>query len=92
MSTSGKKKWPVIVAVVFLAVFVIAMVISTSTSAKYHVEVCMAFNGGKRCKNGAASTKEEAQRIATESACSDLGAGGFSNCRNVNPVSVKWQQ
>lgn len=91
MSTSGKKKWPVIIAVVFLAVFVIAMVISTSTTAKYHVEVCMAFNGGKTCRNGAASTKEEAQRIATEAACSDLGAGGFSNCRDLKPVSVTWK-
>ena len=91
MSTSGKKKWPVILGVVFVVAFVIAMVLSTSTTAKYHVQVCMAFNGGKLCRNGAASTQQEAQRIATDLACSDLGAGGFSNCRNVEPSRVTWK-
>lgn len=87
----AKRKWPVIAGVIFIAGFVAAMILSTSTTAKFHCEVCMAFNGGTICRNGAASTQMEAQRIATESACSDLGAGGFSPCRNTNPVSVKWK-
>ena len=88
---SIKRKWPVIAGAIFIAGFIVAMIFSTSTEAKFHCEVCMAFNGGTVCRNGAASTKQEAQRIATESACSDLGAGGFSNCRNLVPVSLKWK-
>ena len=86
-----KRKWPVIAGVLFIAGLFAAMIWSTSSTPKFHCEVCMAFNGGTVCKNGAASTKEEAQRIATESACSDLGAGGFSNCRNLTPASLKWK-
>ncbi len=88
---NSKKKWPVIAGIVFIVGFIAAMMLSTSTEAKYHCEICIAFNGATVCRNGAASTKQEAQRIATESACSDLGAGGFSNCRNTNPVSLKWK-
>ena len=88
----AKKKWPVIAGIVFIAGFVAAMIWSTSTTAKFHCEVCMAFNGRTVCRNGAASTEQEAQRIGTDLACSDLGAGGFSNCKNVEPLSVKWKQ
>jgi len=87
-----KMKWPVIAGVVFVLGFIAAMVISTSGTAKFHCEVCMNFNGGTVCLNGAAATREEAQRIATDLACSDLGAGGFSNCKNVQPTSVQWKQ
>ena len=87
-----KKKWPVIIGVIFIAVVVAAMVFSTSTTAKFHCEVCMAFNGRTVCRNGAASTQQEAQRIGTDLACSDLGAGGFSPCAHNEPVSVKWKQ
>jgi hypothetical protein len=85
-----KKKWPVIAGVVFIVGFIVAMMLTTSTTAQFHCTVCMAFGGGKVCRNGGASTRQEAQRIATDLACSDLGAGGFSNCKNVDPVSVKW--
>lgn len=81
-----------IAGVIFIVGFIAAMVFSTSSEAQFHCEICIAFNGGTVCRNGAASTRQEAQRIATESACSDLGAGGFSNCRNTVPVSVKWKQ
>jgi hypothetical protein len=87
-----KRKWPVIAGLVFILGFIAAMAISTSGTAKFHCEVCMNFNGGTVCRNGAASTQAEAQRIATDLACTDLGAGGFSNCKNVVPASVKWKQ
>jgi hypothetical protein len=91
MATS-KKKWPLIAGLVFILGFIAAMALSTSTTAKYHCEVCMAFNGRTVCRNGAASTQTEAQRIATDLSCSDLGAGGFSPCARNEPVSVKWKQ
>jgi hypothetical protein len=89
---AAKRKWPVIAGIVFIVAVVAAMVLSTSSVAQYQCEVCMTFNGGTVCKNGAASTKMEAQRIATESACSDLGAGGFSTCRDQNPTRLTWKQ
>jgi hypothetical protein len=87
-----KRKWPVIAGVIFIIGFVAAMFLTTTGTAKFRCEVCIAFNGQTICKNGAATTRQEAQRIATESACSDLGAGGFSQCRNTDPVSVKWKE
>ena len=89
--TKTKRKWPVIAGVVFIVGFIAAMVWSTSTTANFHCEVCMSFNGRTVCRNGAAATKLEAERIATDLACSDLGAGGFSQCPNTTPVSVKWR-
>jgi hypothetical protein len=85
------KKWPVVAGLIFIVGFIVAMLLTTSGESKYHCEVCMSFNGGTVCRNGGAPTKEEAQRIATEAACTDLGAGGFSNCRNLTPVSLKWK-
>jgi len=86
-----KRKWPVIAGVIFIAGLFAAMILSTLSTPKYHVEVCMAFNGGTVCRNAAAETQQDAQRKATDLACSDLGAGGFSPCPNLNPVSVKWK-
>ena len=88
---SAKKKWPVIAGVIFIAAFIVAMVWSTSTTAKFHCEVCIPFNGRTVCRNGAAESRQEAQRIATDLACSDLGASGFSNCKNVEPSRVTWK-
>jgi len=86
-----KKKWPIIAGAIFILGFIVAMALTTSTTAQYHCEVCMNFNGRTVCRNGAASTQREAQRIATDLACSDLGAGGFSQCPNLEPASVKWK-
>lgn len=87
----SRQKWPVIAGLIFIAGFIAAMLLSTSSQAKYRVEICMSFNGGTVCKSGAATTKEEAQRIATESACADLGAGGFSHCRDTAPTRLTWK-
>jgi hypothetical protein len=87
----SRKKWPVLAGLIFIVGFIVAMLLTTSGESKYHVEVCMSFNGGTACSNGGAPTKEEAQRIATETACTELGATGFSNCRNTVPASVKWK-
>ena len=86
-----KRKWPVIAGVVFIVGFVAAMILSTAGNANFHCEVCMAFNGRTACRSAAASTKMEAQRNATELACSDLGGSGLSPCRNGAPVSLTWK-
>ena len=48
---------------------------STFGNAKFKVEVCEGFNGRSICRNGAATTREEAQRIATVAACTDITSG-----------------
>lgn len=85
------RKLPVIAGVIFIVGFIIAMIVTTNGTAKFSCEVCMAFNGRTTCRSGAAATQQAAQRLATDLACSDLGAGGFSHCADQNPVSVKWK-
>ena len=87
-----KRKWPVIAGLIFIAGFIVAMILTTTGNAKYACEVCMAFNGRTTCRSAAAITKSEAQRNATELACSDLGGSGLSPCRNTVPVSLTWKQ
>jgi Leu/Phe-tRNA-protein transferase len=89
-----KGKGPVIAGVVFITAFLIAMAWTTLGNSQYKVEVCQGFGGRSVCKGGAATTKEEAQRIATVSACSDLTRGmtELIQCQNSTPVSVTWKQ
>jgi hypothetical protein len=87
--TQSKKKWPVIAGVIFILGFIAAMLLTTSGNAQFHCEVCLAFNGQTKCRTAGASAKDDAQRAATNAACSDLGIGGFE-CSSIQPVSVKW--
>ena len=88
-----KKKWPVIAGVIFIVGFVAVMIITSGGNSKYRCEVCMTFGGNTVCRNGAAVTQMEAQRIATEAACSDLTSGmnNLEQCRN-SPPKVTWKQ
>ncbi|HVW83974.1 MAG TPA: hypothetical protein VHB50_04815 [Bryobacteraceae bacterium] len=89
----SKHKWPVIAGIIFIVGFIAAMVLTSSGNAKYRCEVCMTFDGRTVCRNGAATTQMEAQRIATEGACSDLTSGmnNLEQCRN-SPAKVTWKQ
>ena len=92
MRGSGKK-WPVIAGIAFLVLFVAAMIYTSRGNAKFRCEVCMTFEGRTVCRNGAATTQTEAQRIATEAACSDLTSGmnNLEQCRTSVP-KVTWKQ
>jgi hypothetical protein len=88
----SKKKWPVILGAIFIIGFIAAMVITSGGNDKFKVEVCKTFDGRTACRNGAAATQMEAQRTATEMACSDLTSGmnNLEQCRN-SDAKVTWK-
>ena len=89
----SRKKWPVIAGIAFIVIFIAAMIYTSGGNGKFRCEVCMTFDGRTVCRNGAATTQTEAQRIATEGACSDLTSGmnNLEQCRN-SPPKVTWKQ
>jgi hypothetical protein len=88
----SKTKWPVILGAIFILGFIAAMVITSGGNDKFRCEVCKTFDGRTVCRNGAATTQMEAQRIATEEACSDLTSGmnNLEQCRN-SDAKVTWK-
>ena len=89
-----KVKWPVIAGILFIAGFIAAMLISTGGNAKYRCEVCVTFGGHTICRNGAATTQPEAERIARDEACTELSSGMTSlmQCQQSAPSRVTWRQ
>jgi hypothetical protein len=90
----SKRKWPVIAGVAFLLIFIAALVYTTGGNNKFRCEVCVTFEGRTVCRNGAAPTKEGAERIASDTACTDLSSGMTSlmQCQNNAPRKVTWKQ
>lgn len=75
---------------VFLAAITYVMMGSRQTK----VEVCMAFQGRTNCAVASASSREEAIRTATSTACA-LISGGVTDsiaCERSQPTSVKMIQ
>ncbi len=69
------KKGPVVAGILFFVLFLAAMAWSTFGNSSYKCEVCMTFNGQTVCRNGAGTNKENAERVARDSACTDLTHG-----------------
>ena len=92
--TKTKRKWPVIAGIAFITAFIAAMAYSTFGNAQYHCEVCITYNDRTLCRNGAATTKDQAERMATDSACTDLGSGmtQLMQCQNNAPRKITWKQ
>lgn len=90
----SKRKWPVIIGVAFIVIFVAAMAYSTLGNARYKCTVCITFNGRSLCRDGAATTKAEAERIAADGICTDLGRGmtEFLQCQQNAPRQVTWKR
>ena len=80
----SKTKWPVIAAVVFVIAVVAAIAFSTLGNAQVHCEVCVTFNGRTQCGNSASTSREQAERAATDLACNGLTAGmtELMQCQN----------
>jgi hypothetical protein len=89
----SKTKWPVIAGIAFIAIFIAAMAYSTLGNAQYRCQVCITFNGQTVCRDGAAASKEQAERAASDIACSDLTSGmtNLMQCGN-SPRQVTWKQ
>jgi hypothetical protein len=88
-----RRKWPVIAGIVFIALFIAAMLITTRGNARFRCEVCVTFDGRTVCRNGAAATQAGAERIAGDTACTDLSSGMTSlmQCQNNAPRKVTWK-
>lgn len=93
MATSGKsKKWPVLAGIAFFAIFLAAMAYSTFGNSGFKCEVCVTYQGKTICRNGAGATKESAERVARDSACTDLTRGmtELVQCQN-SDAQVTWK-
>ena len=89
----SRTKWPVLAGIAFIVIFVAAMAYSTLGNAKYRCQVCITFNGQTLCKNGAGPSKEQAERMASDSICTDLGSGmtQLIQCQNNAPRQITWK-
>ncbi len=79
--------------ILFAAIVLAAIVYSTIQTTQYRCEVCITFDGRSGCRTAKASTREQAQRTATENLCSVLGAAGQAEsrrCETTPTDSVKW--
>jgi hypothetical protein len=84
-----KPIWIIVGALAFVGM----LLYMTLGERKYHVEVCMEFNGRQNCGAATGAHKEGTLRTATENACAMIssGVGETIACGNKKPESVKWQ-
>jgi hypothetical protein len=81
-----------VVSILFLLAVFGALVYSTLDLQGYSCEVCITFNGRQNCARASGTSREEAQRTATDTACAPI-TGGMSEtiaCSNTPPDSVNW--
>lgn len=81
-----------LVSILFLLAVLGALVYSTMDLQGYSCEVCITFNGRTNCAKASGTSREEAQRTATDTACAPI-TGGMSEtiaCSNTPPDSVNW--
>jgi hypothetical protein len=81
-----------VVSILFLLAVFGALVYSTLDLQGYSCEVCITFNGRTNCAKASGTSREEAQRTATDTACAPI-TGGMSEtiaCSNTPPDSVTW--
>jgi len=69
---------------------VAAVVFAISTAYSESCEVCISFHGRTQCRAAYGSTREEATRTATDSACAFLASGMSESvqCHNTQPDNV----
>jgi hypothetical protein len=66
------------------------MVYSSMARVAHECEVCVEFNGARRCTRGAGATEEEARQGAQTAACGVLASGMDETirCQNTPPASA----
>ena len=81
-----------VVSILFLLAVFGALIYSTLDLQGYSCEVCITFNGRTNCAKASGTTREEAQRTATDTACAPI-TGGMSEtiaCSNTPPDNITW--
>ncbi len=83
-------KKPVLAAILFVAAVLAAIVYSSMGLRQFTYEVCMEFRGRSNCAVASGTTKEEAIRTATDTACATISAGMTDSiqCSRTPPASV----
>jgi hypothetical protein len=83
----NRKAGTVITAIV-LALFAY-IVVGSMARVEKQCEVCIEFNGGRRCAKGAGADEQEAKQGAQTAACGVLANGMDESirCQNARPVS-----
>ena len=81
----------VLIFLVLAAATVALLVMGVRRQTAVRCEVCVAFHGGRECREAAGRTRAEAQRTAHENACAFLASGMTDSvsCQNTEPVSVR---
>lgn len=66
------------------------MVYASMARVEHQCEVCVVFNGVRRCTRGAGATEEEARQGAQTAACGVLASGMDETirCQNTPPASA----
>ena len=84
---------PVLAAVVFIGVVLVAIIYSSMGLRQFTYEVCMEYRGRTNCATASGTTKEEAIRTATDTACATISAGMTESiqCGRTPPASVTEQ-
>jgi hypothetical protein len=81
-----------LLGILFAALVLGYLVISSFRTQPYRCEVCITFQGRHDCRTGAAQTRMDAQRTATMTTCAQLSSGVIESnqCENTPPDSVHW--
>ncbi len=81
-------------AVVFVALVIGYVTISSFGGHRVRCEVCMVFNSRRDCRTASAATREGALRTAITNACAQISGGVIesSQCESTQPESVTWLQ
>ncbi len=83
------RKATVIITAVVLAIMGY-VVVGSMTRVQVTCEICVEFNGGRRCTRGAGATPDEAKQGAQTAACGVLASGMDQTirCQNTPPASA----
>ncbi len=90
MARSARSR-AILVATAFGVIVLLMILYASIGLSRYTCEVCIEFNGRSKCRSAAGSSREEAQRTATDNACSFLASGMTDSmaCSHATPSSVR---
>ena len=81
-------------AILFVALVLGYIMVSSFRGGRTRVQVCMVFKGQRDCRTASASNRQEALRTAITNACAQLSGGVIetNQCETTPPESVNWLQ
>lgn len=85
---------PVWAACLFVAIVLIAVIYFSMGLRQFTCELCMEFQGRTNCATASGTTREEAVRTATDTACATISGGMTESiqCSRTTPTSIEWKQ